>query len=212
VHKSYTICCASCTKKTPVSHPGYLRTTTHCPPKLAFSGGFCALPKPRSLSRHCFLFREDSRHSVLRSYRRDTFGICGHCSSVSAFFDSPIRLESILYFSFAIALIFKVTNRQTSDRKRRTNILPFPPIMSSTANAVFRASRPLFRQQQAAQFFTRNAFQQQRTRFQWQQSGGKRWQSSTTAEGQQQSWFKKMWESEVGIKTVHFWYVVLPNR
>lgn len=81
--------------------------------------------------------------------------------------------------------------------------------MSSTANAVFRASRPLFRQQQAAQFFTRNAFQQQRTRFQWQQSGSKRWQSSTTAEGQQQSWFKKMWESEVGIKTVHFWAPVM---
>ena len=36
----------------------------------------------------------------------------------------------------------------------------------------------------------------------------RRWQSgSGAAEGAQQSWFKRMWESEVGIKTVHFWYV-----
>lgn len=76
--------------------------------------------------------------------------------------------------------------------------------MASTTNAVFRASRPLFRQQQAATFFTRSAFQQRAApRFQWRQQS-KRWQS-TTAEGQQ-SWFKRMWESEVGVKTVHFWY------
>lgn len=83
--------------------------------------------------------------------------------------------------------------------------------MASTTSAVFRASRPLFRQQQAT-FFTRSAFQQRASgapRFQWQKQQGKRWQS-TTAEGQQQSWFKKMWESEVGVKTVHFWYSPIP--
>jgi hypothetical protein len=74
--------------------------------------------------------------------------------------------------------------------------------MSSTTNTIFRASRPLFRQQ-AAPFASRGAF---RPQFQSRFNGSKRWQS--TAEGasqQQQGWFKRMWESEVGFKTVHFW-------
>lgn len=73
--------------------------------------------------------------------------------------------------------------------------------MSSTTNTIFRASRPLFRQQQQA--FVRGAFRPQfQSRF--NNAGSKRWQS--TAEGaQQQGWFKRMWESEVGFKTVHFW-------
>lgn len=66
---------------------------------------------------------------------------------------------------------------------------------------MFRASRPLFRQgfhSQARQAFRAQGFGQ---RF---NQGGRRWQS--TAEQQQaQGWFKRMWESEVGFKTVHFW-------
>lgn len=73
--------------------------------------------------------------------------------------------------------------------------------MSSTTNTIFRAARPLFRQQAAP--FARSTF---RPRFNQYGggAGGRRWQS--TAEGaQQQGWFKRMWESEVGFKTVHFW-------
>ncbi|EFY89069.1 UPF0041 domain protein [Metarhizium acridum CQMa 102] len=66
-----------------------------------------------------------------------------------------------------------------------------------------RASRPALRQgafsAQASQ-----AFRAQRFRF---RESGKRWQSTADGAQQQQhqSWFKRAWESEVGIKTVHFW-------
>lgn len=88
--------------------------------------------------------------------------------------------------------------------------------MASTASFL-RASRPLFRQSafstQARQAFARTQFQAARpVRFQGG-SGGRRWQSSDAGAGagqqQQQSWFKRMWESEVGIKTVHFWAPVM---
>ncbi|KAH0597705.1 hypothetical protein MHUMG1_04076 [Metarhizium humberi] len=66
-----------------------------------------------------------------------------------------------------------------------------------------RASRPALRQgafsAQASQ-----AFRAQRFRF---RESSKRWQSTADgAQQQHQSWFKRAWESEVGIKTVHFWY------
>ncbi|KAK8927300.1 putative mitochondrial pyruvate carrier 2 [Metarhizium anisopliae] len=65
-----------------------------------------------------------------------------------------------------------------------------------------RASRPALRQgafsAQASQ-----AFRAQRFRF---RESSKRWQSTADgAQQQHQSWFKRAWESEVGIKTVHFW-------
>ncbi|KAI6778941.1 uncharacterized protein J7T54_003877 [Emericellopsis cladophorae] len=73
---------------------------------------------------------------------------------------------------------------------------------SSATSSILRASRPAFRQ----------AFRQQ-TPFRSQQfyQGGRRWQSSEAGAQQQQaqSWFKKAWESEVGIKTVHFWAPVM---
>uniref|UniRef100_A0A8H7NIT8 Mitochondrial pyruvate carrier n=1 Tax=Bionectria ochroleuca TaxID=29856 RepID=A0A8H7NIT8_BIOOC len=78
--------------------------------------------------------------------------------------------------------------------------------MASTTNTVMRAARPLFRQQ--APFFTRNAALRQRIsapRF----GQGRRWQSTAEAAQEQQSWFKKMWESEIGFKTVHFWAPIM---
>ncbi|KAK7210604.1 hypothetical protein V2G26_017782 [Clonostachys chloroleuca] len=78
--------------------------------------------------------------------------------------------------------------------------------MASTTNTVMRAARPLFRQQ--APFFTRNAALRQRIsapRF----GQGRRWQSTAEAAQEQQGWFKKMWESEVGFKTVHFWAPIM---
>jgi hypothetical protein len=67
---------------------------------------------------------------------------------------------------------------------------------SSSASMLLRASRPAFRQ---ATFgaHARQAFRQQSRR--WQSTDG------AGAQQQQQSWFKRMWESEIGFKTVHFW-------
>ncbi|CAM1501833.1 Fc.00g038170.m01.CDS01 [Cosmosporella sp. VM-42] len=80
--------------------------------------------------------------------------------------------------------------------------------MAST-NTFFRASRPLFRQG-AFGAQTRQAFRAQGFGQRFGQSG-KRWQS--TADGAQQQakegWFKRMWESEIGFKTVHFWAPVM---
>lgn len=82
--------------------------------------------------------------------------------------------------------------------------------MSSAANTMFRASRPVFRQgtihAQARQAFRANQLGQ---RF---RQGERRWQSGSGAAGAEQSWFKRMWESEVGIKTVHFWYAFRVSR
>lgn len=65
----------------------------------------------------------------------------------------------------------------------------------------FRASRPLFNQAGfAAQ--TRQAFRSQGFYQRFRESS-KRWQS--TAAEAKPSLFKRLWESEVGIKTVHFW-------
>lgn len=58
--------------------------------------------------------------------------------------------------------------------------------MSPTSH-FFRAARPAFR---ARQFFR----PKQSSRF----------QSTTAGEGSQ-SWAKRMWDSPVGLKTVHFW-------
>jgi len=63
----------------------------------------------------------------------------------------------------------------------------------SPANNFFRAARPAFR---ARQFFFRP--KQQGARFQ-----------STTADASAESWGKRMWNSPVGVKTVHFWAPVM---
>lgn len=82
----------------------------------------------------------------------------------------------------------------------------------------FRASRPAFQQQLFAGGPARAAFRQgPNSFFRRQGPNSKRWQSSAGAgaesEGQQQqqkqSWFKRMWDSPVGIKTVHFWAPVM---
>ncbi|KAM6484400.1 hypothetical protein HDV62DRAFT_355615 [Trichoderma sp. SZMC 28011] len=80
--------------------------------------------------------------------------------------------------------------------------------MAPTSN-ILRAARPLFRKGAAgpSPFFNSQAQQMFRNQFRQQ---GKRWQSTASGEQQQSaSWFKKAWESEVGIKTVHFWAPVM---
>lgn len=79
--------------------------------------------------------------------------------------------------------------------------------MASAANTIFRASRPIFRQATLGAN-ARQAFRTQQQGFfrqQFYQGSGRRWQSTDGAQQQQQSWFKRMWESEIGLKTVHFW-------
>ncbi|KAF7533346.1 hypothetical protein G7Z17_g13530 [Cylindrodendrum hubeiense] len=58
-------------------------------------------------------------------------------------------------------------------------------------------------------FPARQAFRPQGQTFaQRFQQGSRRWQSSEGAQ-QQEGWFKRMWESEIGFKTVHFWAPVM---
>lgn len=59
----------------------------------------------------------------------------------------------------------------------------------------FRAARPAFR---ARQFF-----------FRPKQGGGARFQSTAAGGEAAESWAKRMWNSPIGLKTVHFWYVVM---
>jgi mitochondrial pyruvate carrier 2 len=82
---------------------------------------------------------------------------------------------------------------------------------------IFRAARPVFNQSafatQARQAFSRTS--QQHTGFRFSQntyggSGSRRWQSSAAGDGAAKpSWFQMMWDSPVGIKTVHFWAPVM---
>jgi hypothetical protein len=68
--------------------------------------------------------------------------------------------------------------------------------MSPSSN-FFRAARPAFR---ARQFFFRPK----------QGGGGARFQSTAAGgEAAADSWAKRMWNSPVGLKTVHFWYAPL---
>ncbi len=67
----------------------------------------------------------------------------------------------------------------------------------SPSSTLFRAARPAFR---ARQFFRPK------------QHSGARFQSTTAGEAAPESFAKRMWNSPVGVKTVHFWYVpVLPH-
>ena len=66
--------------------------------------------------------------------------------------------------------------------------------MSPSSN-FFRAARPAFR---ARQFF-----------FRPNQGGGARFQSTAAGgEAAADSWAKRMWNSPVGLKAVHFWYAL----
>ncbi|KAH6630454.1 hypothetical protein B0J18DRAFT_362908 [Chaetomium sp. MPI-SDFR-AT-0129] len=60
---------------------------------------------------------------------------------------------------------------------------------------LFRAARPAFR---ANQFFRPN-----------QAGRGARFQSTTAEAPNSGSWAKRMWDSPVGVKTVHFWAPVM---
>ncbi|KAI0838162.1 UPF0041-domain-containing protein [Hypoxylon sp. FL0890] len=64
---------------------------------------------------------------------------------------------------------------------------------------LFRAARPVFQQSASRAVFRAN-FSQTGRRF-----------ASTTATGEaaSQSWFQRMWNSPVGLKTVHFWAPVM---
>ncbi|OHW95732.1 UPF0041 domain protein [Colletotrichum incanum] len=78
------------------------------------------------------------------------------------------------------------------------------------ANNFFNAARPAFRQQMFAGAQIRNAFRTSQFRSQFRESS-KRWQSSTASAEAQASWFKRMWDSPVGLKTRHNvqWALVL---
>jgi hypothetical protein len=66
-----------------------------------------------------------------------------------------------------------------------------------------RASRPLFRSNFTSSQ-VRNAFNRANGFRSTFQNGGRRFQSAT-ASAESEGLFKKLWNSPVGIKTVHFW-------
>ncbi|TVY49176.1 putative mitochondrial pyruvate carrier 2 [Lachnellula cervina] len=83
-------------------------------------------------------------------------------------------------------------------------------------STLFRAARPALKFQFRAnanavnsrtftQQFARSTFRSAANK---QKSGGKRWQS-TAAAGEPVSWFRRMWDSPIGLKTVHFWAPVM---
>ncbi|KAK1763566.1 hypothetical protein QBC33DRAFT_241327 [Phialemonium atrogriseum] len=78
--------------------------------------------------------------------------------------------------------------------------------MPPTSN-FFRASRPVFRAGFTASQ-ARNAFGRTGG---FRQNAGRRFQSTTAddAAAAKASWFKRMWDSPIGLKTVHFWAPVM---
>ncbi|KAH8811457.1 hypothetical protein F5884DRAFT_854805 [Xylogone sp. PMI_703] len=70
--------------------------------------------------------------------------------------------------------------------------------------ALFRASRPLFRRAAAPNFFI-----SQTTRSNFRQAGRRFQSTAAPAAATQGSWFKRMWDSPIGLKTVHFWAPVM---
>lgn len=80
------------------------------------------------------------------------------------------------------------------------------------SSTVTRASRPLFSSTSAA-FQTRQAFARAppfRQAYR-RQGWSRRWQSTAAGEdaAAQVGWFKRMWDSPIGLKTVHFWAPVM---
>lgn len=66
---------------------------------------------------------------------------------------------------------------------------------------LFRAARPIFQTSASRAAFRQATFRN---------AAGRRWQSTAGAAGEdaakaQGSWFQRMWNSPVGLKTVHFW-------
>ncbi|KAM4065256.1 hypothetical protein HRG_004416 [Hirsutella rhossiliensis] len=78
------------------------------------------------------------------------------------------------------------------------------------SSTLMRASRPLFRQafRRTQRMGQQQQQQQHQFQFRFRDGAGRRWQS-TASDTAHPSWFKRMWESEVGIKTVHFWAPVM---
>ncbi|KAK3367068.1 hypothetical protein B0T24DRAFT_634703 [Lasiosphaeria ovina] len=73
--------------------------------------------------------------------------------------------------------------------------------MAPTHN-LFRAARPAFRN--SSQFFRSN-LRPNNTSKRWQSSSS----SSSTAGAAPESFAKRMWNSPIGVKTVHFWAPVM---
>ncbi|KAL2105794.1 hypothetical protein VUR80DRAFT_7728 [Thermomyces stellatus] len=80
----------------------------------------------------------------------------------------------------------------------------------SASRSFASASRPLFRQPLSAAWRARIAGpgHQANLRSGFRGNGQRRWQSGAAA-GEGQSWFKRMWDSPVGVKTVHFWAPIM---
>ncbi|ORY60543.1 uncharacterized protein BCR38DRAFT_349384 [Pseudomassariella vexata] len=76
---------------------------------------------------------------------------------------------------------------------------------------LFRAARPIFQESAFASQTSRTAFSRSTgSRNFYQKTGsGRRYQSTASDGAAQASWVSRMWNSPVGLKTVHFWAPVM---
>ncbi|CAI4218329.1 unnamed protein product [Parascedosporium putredinis] len=78
----------------------------------------------------------------------------------------------------------------------------------AATRSFLNASRPLFRQPLSSAWRTRAA-PSGTTNFGSIRNSTRRWQGTAAGAEARESWFKRMWNSPVGLKTVHFWAPVM---
>lgn len=79
----------------------------------------------------------------------------------------------------------------------------------SATRSFLNASRPLFRQPLSSAWRARAVPSRVPNLRNGPNGGSKRWQSTAAGAEARESWFKRMWNSPVGLKTVHFWAPVM---
>lgn len=122
------------------------------------------------------------------------------------FGSSTTSSNSTLHSLFFLAEFLNICRVSILSFRSSREILSYEAKMPATST-LFRAARPAFRSQQ---FFSSSQAQAQifrTTRSRFQNYGSKRWQSTAAPAAETQSWAKRMWDSPIGLKTVHFWWV-----
>ncbi|PKS13216.1 hypothetical protein jhhlp_000562 [Lomentospora prolificans] len=79
----------------------------------------------------------------------------------------------------------------------------------SATRSFLNASRPLFRQPLSSAWRARAIPSRSVNIRNGPNGGSRRWQSTTAGSQAHESWFKRMWNSPVGLKTVHFWAPIM---
>lgn len=108
---------------------------------------------------------------------------------------------------FVIASLYRQFSRiLTADSGSHEGKVGIRQCAMSAASTAFRGARPILR----SQFTAAHARRQASNRFRANFGPNARRFQSTAADAEataKASWFKRMWDSPVGLKTVHFWWV-----